>query len=62
MERKEFTLTSLNCEINDNINITNDMAFGTNDGNLQNDDTAEEDDPCNELDLEKCIPDSTSMG
>ena len=60
MERKEFTLTSLNCEINDNINITNDMAFGTNDGALQNDDTANEEDPCNELDLEKCIPDCTS--
>ena len=56
MERKEFTLTTLNCTANEEIDITNELAFGTNDGDLQNDETAFEEDECNNDLLESCIP------
>ena len=56
MERKEFTLTTLNCTANEEIDITNELAFGTNDGDLQNDETAFEDDDCDNDSLESCIP------
>ncbi len=55
MERKEFMLQTLNCEANVDIDITNELAFGTNDGELQNDETAEEEEPCGILRKEFCI-------